>query len=87
MYKRQVEERTKKLAEWAETCDINKIEDNGSKIGVITSGIAYQYAKEALGNTVSYLKLGMVNPLPVHLIQEFASKVEKAVSYTHLSAV
>ena len=83
----KVEERTKKLAEWAETCDINKREDNGSKIGVITSGIAYQYAKEALGDTVSYLKLGMVNPLPVHLIQEFASKVEKVYVIEELDPV
>ena len=54
---------------------------------MITSGIAYQYAKEALGDTVSYLKLGMVNPLPVHLIQEFASKVEKVYVIEELDPV
>ena len=71
-----VEERTKKLIEYAETSTLNKIELNGGKIGVITSGIAYQYAKEALGDDVSYLKLGVVNPLPVNLIKNFAEKFE-----------
>ena len=71
-----VEERTKKLSQWAENCDINRIENNNAKIGVIVSGAAYQYAKEALGDTVSYLKLGMVHPLPVDLIRNFANMVE-----------
>ncbi len=72
-----VEERTKKLIEYAENCEFNKTEYNNSSIGVITSGIAYQYAKEALGDSVSYLKLGMVNPLPVNLIRDFAEKCDK----------
>ncbi len=72
-----VEERTQKLIEYAETAVINTVEYNSLKVGVITAGIAYQYAKEALGDSVSYLKLGMINPLPVHLIREFASKVDK----------
>ncbi len=71
-----VEERTKKLIEYAENCEINKIEMGGS-IGVITSGNCYQYAKEALGDKASYLKLGMVNPLPVKLIADFAQKFDK----------
>lgn len=71
-----VEERTKKLSQWAENCDINRIENNNAKIGVIVSGAAYQYAKEALGDTVSYLKLGMVHPLPVDLVRNFANMVE-----------
>ena len=49
---------------------------NSDEIGVITSGICYQYAKEALGDKASYLKLGMVNPLPVKLIKDFAAKVK-----------
>jgi len=72
-----VEERTKKLTEYAEKAPINKVELNGAKIGVITAGIAYQYAKEALGNNANYLKLGMINPMPVELIKEFAAKVDK----------
>ena len=71
-----VEERELKLRELAETSPLNRIEDNGAKIGVIVSGIAYQYAKEAFGKNASYLKLGMVYPLPVKLIEEFAKKVE-----------
>ncbi|MBZ4670879.1 MAG: indolepyruvate ferredoxin oxidoreductase, alpha subunit [Oscillospiraceae bacterium] len=71
-----VEERIKRLVEFAEKSPLNKIEDNGGKIGVITSGICYQYAKEALGDSVSYLKLGIANPLPVELIKNFAAKFE-----------
>ena len=56
--------------------EINKVEYNDTKIGVITSGIPYQYVKEALP-TASVLKLGIVNPLPKALIEEFASKVDK----------
>ena len=47
---------------------INKVEYNSKKIGVIAAGICYQYAKEALGENASYLKLGCVYPLPVDLI-------------------
>ncbi|HHX57015.1 MAG TPA: indolepyruvate ferredoxin oxidoreductase subunit alpha, partial [Clostridiales bacterium] len=71
-----VEERTQKLIEFSETSKLNKVEINDTKIGVITSGIAYQYAKEALGDTVSYLKLGIVNPLPKKLITDFVEKFE-----------
>lgn len=71
-----VEQRTLDLIEYAETSGINTVEMNSGEIGVITSGICYQYAKEALGNKASYLKLGMVNPLPVKLIKDFAAKVK-----------
>ncbi|MCL2057182.1 MAG: indolepyruvate ferredoxin oxidoreductase subunit alpha [Oscillospiraceae bacterium] len=70
------EERTQKLIEYAETAQINKIELNSTEIGVISSGVAYTYAKEALGKKASYLKLGMVFPLPEKLILDFASKVK-----------
>lgn len=72
-----VEERMKKLALYAEDCPINTIEINNEKIGIITSGISYMYAKEALGDSVSYLKLGMVYPLPEKIIKDFAKKHEK----------
>ena len=72
-----IEKRNEKIKEWSETCEFNKIEYNDTKIGVICAGISYQYAKEALGENASYLKLGVVNPLPVDLIKEFASKVDK----------
>lgn len=71
-----VEQRTLDLIDYAETSGINTVEMNSDEIGVITSGICYQYAKEALGDKASYLKLGMVNPLPVKLIKDFASKVK-----------
>lgn len=70
-----VEERMAKLAEFAETTALNGIEWGDKKIGVITSGISYQYAREAFGE-VSYLKLGMVHPLPEELIRNFAASVE-----------
>lgn len=69
-----VEERTKKLIEYAENSGINTVEFNNTDIGVITAGTCYQYAKEALGEKASYLKLGMVNPLPKRLIKDFAEK-------------
>lgn len=71
----EIEKRNLELAESANTMAINKVEMNDTKIGVITSGIPYQYVKEAIPNA-SVLKLGMVNPLPKKLIEEFAQKVE-----------
>lgn len=72
-----VEERTKKLIEYAEKSPLNKVIDNGGEIGIITSGISYQYAREAMGDKASYLKLGVVNPLPVELIKDFCAKYKK----------
>lgn len=72
-----VEERTRALVEYAEKAEINTAEYNSSEIGVITSGISYMYAKEALGDRVSYLKLGMAYPMPEEKIKEFAEKVKK----------
>ncbi|HPP36820.1 MAG TPA: indolepyruvate ferredoxin oxidoreductase subunit alpha, partial [Clostridiales bacterium] len=71
-----VEKRMAELRSYAETTPLNRIEWGSREIGVITSGISYQYAREALGD-VSYLKLGMVYPLPEGLIREFVSKVDK----------
>lgn len=72
-----VEERMSALSKLADTIEINKSEINSGKIGVITSGAAYMYAKEALGDSVSYLKLGMVYPLPEQKIREFAEKFDE----------
>ncbi len=71
-----VEKRIEALREFSENCEFNTVEDNGSRIGVITSGIAYMYAKEALGDKVNYLKLGMVYPMPEKLISDFAEKCD-----------
>lgn len=81
-----VEERMKKLAEDGCDFDINKVEYNDTSIGFITSGIPYQYVKEACPNA-SVLKLGMVNPLPKKLIQEFASRVDKLYIFEELEPV
>lgn len=71
----EIEKRNLELAEAANTLPVNRVEMNDTKIGVITSGIPYQYVKEAMPEA-SVLKLGMVNPLPRKLIEDFASKVE-----------
>ena len=55
---------------------LNSVEYNSKKIGVITSGICYEYAKEALGESASYLKLGCVYPLPEKLIKDFCNECE-----------
>ena len=68
-----VEERTQKLIALANDCIYNTVEDNGSRIGVIAAGIAYQYAREALGDQVNYCKLGMVWPLPTTLLSDFCA--------------
>ncbi len=67
-----VEDRITALKEFAETSELNTVENNGSKIGVISAGIAYVYAKEALGDKVDFLKLGMVYPLPDKKLLDFA---------------
>ena len=83
----EVEKRQAALNAFAETSDLNKIENNGSKIGVITAGISYLYAKEALGDKVNYLKLGMVYPLPAKKIKEFAALCETVYVIEELDPV
>ncbi len=72
-----VENRMRALEEYAEAAPINTVEDNGAKIGIITSGVTYTYAKEALGTSANFLKLGMAYPMPVKLIKDFAAKCDK----------
>ncbi len=72
-----VEKRTEELSAFAETTSLNTVENNGSRIGVITAGIAYEYAKEALGEQVNYCKLGMVWPLPLKKLAAFAAGCDK----------
>lgn len=75
-----VEERTAQLTEYAENCELNAFEDGESlEMGFITSSTSYQYVKEVFGNKYPVLKLGMIWPLPVNSIKEFASKVKKLV--------
>lgn len=72
-----VEKRTSDLIDYAETSPVNTVIMGDTKIGIITSGASFQYAREAMGDNASYLKLGMVYPLPVKLIEDFASKVDE----------
>lgn len=73
----KVEENLRALEEYACTSRLNRMELNGGKVGVVTASIAYEYAKDAFPEDTSFLKLGITNPLPMALIREFASKVEK----------
>ena len=81
-----VEERENRLSEDANTLSINKVEKGDGKIGFITSGIAYQYVKEVCPQA-SVLKLGLVNPLPKKLIEEFVSSVETVYVFEELEPV
>ncbi|MBW2599225.1 MAG: indolepyruvate ferredoxin oxidoreductase subunit alpha [Deltaproteobacteria bacterium] len=72
----EVEKRMERLLEFAETFPENRMEINDTKVGIITAGMPYNYAKDVFPE-YSYLKLGMVHPLPRDLIREFASKVER----------
>ncbi len=78
-----VEDRLNRMAADLSTDPINRIEYADKKIGFITSGIAYQYVKEAMPNA-SVLKLGLVNPLPDAIIREFAANVETIYVFEEL---
>ncbi len=73
---RVVEDRFLRLKEFAETFPGNRVEINDPSVGIISAGISYQYAKEVFPD-YSYLKLGMVWPLPGNLIRDFFKKVKK----------
>ena len=73
----KVEERLYNLEKFSNETDLNSIELNDTKVGVIASGMCINFAKEVFGNDVSYLKLGFTFPMPDEKIKEFASKVEK----------
>ena len=82
-----VEARTQKLIEYAETTPLNRIEWGSTELGIITSSTCYQYVKEVFGDDVSVLKLGMINPMPVELIKDFASKVKRLVVVEELDPI
>lgn len=82
-----VEERTKRLSELGETTSLNRTEMGGTETGIICSGTCYQYVKEVFGDGVSVLKLGLINPLPVKLIQDFAAKVNKLYVIEELDGI
>lgn len=71
-----IEERLVKLAEFAETFPFNTIEPGEKQLGIIASGIGYQYAREVFPKA-SFLKLGMTYPLPIKLLRSFAGSVKR----------
>lgn len=83
-----VEERTAALTEYAETSPVNRLEDgNDRSIGIITSSTSYQYAKEVCGDKYPVLKLGMINPLPIRKILDFANSVSKVIVIEELDGI
>ena len=74
----ELEKRVSNLKEFAETCSFNRVEMAGTDLGVITSGISYNYVKEALPDA-SVLKLGLVFPLPEKLIREFVTGLRRII--------
>ena len=82
-----VEARTKALSDWAETAEINRIEDgrDHSK-GIITSSTAYQYVKEVCGDLYPVLKLGMIWPMPEQKIRDFAASVDELIVIEELDS-
>ncbi len=72
-----VEEKLKQMEIFSNETPLNRIEWGGKKIGIVTSGVAYNYAKEVFGDDASYLKLGFTFPLPMDKIRAFANEVEK----------
>ena len=82
-----VEARTKALADWAETADINRIEEGSDHSrGIITSSTAYQYVKEVCGSRYPVLKLGMIWPMPEKKIIDFAATVDELVVVEELDS-
>jgi indolepyruvate ferredoxin oxidoreductase alpha subunit len=71
-----MEDRMVKLAVYGETFGFNKIEPGERQLGIIATGISYQYAREVFPKA-SFLKLGMTYPLPEKLIREFAASVDR----------
>lgn len=83
-----VEERLRALEKFAETCPFNRIERADDRsIGIITSGNCYNYAKECYGDTVSILKLGLVNPISRKMITDFAASVDRVIVIEELDGV
>ncbi len=73
-----IEERIERLAAFAETFPFNRIEWGSRELGIVTCGVAYQYAKEVFPDA-SILHLGMTYPLPPKLIREFAAEVKRLI--------
>jgi indolepyruvate ferredoxin oxidoreductase alpha subunit len=73
-----VEERLNKIAAFANTFTYNRVEMGDTRLGIVTDGVAYQYAREVFPDA-SVLKLGMTYPLPERTIREFAAQVDRLI--------
>ena len=73
-----IEERLVKLADYAETFPLNQIQPGEHNLGIVSSGVTYQYAREVFPRA-SFLKLGMTYPLPRNLLHQFASQVDRVI--------
>jgi len=82
----EVEKRMEALRAFAETTDLNRVEMGETDIGFVTSGTCYLYVKEAFPKA-SVLKLGLVNPLPVEKLRDFAGKVDRLIVVEELDGV
>ncbi len=74
----EIEQRLLDVAAWAEETEINRIEWGDRSLGIVTTGVAYQYAREIFAG-FSILKLGMTYPLPMKMLRDFAAEVERLI--------
>ena len=81
-----VEERCRKLEQYAETTSLNRVELGETSLGFVTSGTAYQYVREVFPNA-SVFKLGLVNPLPVEALRRFSERVDRLIVIEELDGV
>jgi indolepyruvate ferredoxin oxidoreductase alpha subunit len=73
-----IEERIRQLKEFAETLPYNRVEMGDTSLGIVTAGVAYQYARDVFPNA-SFLKLGMTYPLPERMMRDFAAQVDRLI--------
>ncbi len=83
----KVEKNLRKLEEYANTTPLNTITWGSKKVGIVSAGAAYQYAREVYGDNASYLKLGLTFPLPIKKIREFADQVEHLIVVEELEPI
>ena len=83
----RVEQRTRDLIAFAETTDLNRVEMGNPALGIICDSTSYQYAREVYGDNASYLKLGMIYPLPEQLLRSFAEQVDRVIVLEELDPV
>ncbi|MBU2601705.1 MAG: 4Fe-4S binding protein [Actinobacteria bacterium] len=83
---REVEQKMLDISAWAETCELNRIEPGDSRLGIVASGIAYQYAREVFPDA-TFLKLGLAYPLPTELFHTLAGMVDQVVVVEELDPI